>query len=65
MKLNLYRKWSIRETIQNLKSSMMRHAKNAALKSTILNFTTETEVMDEAGYIRIYDAGQMKWVKNM
>lgn len=26
---------------------------------------TETEAMDEAGYIRIYDAGQMKWVKNM
>ena len=24
---------------------------------------TETEAMDEAGYVRIYDAGQTKWVK--
>lgn len=26
---------------------------------------TEFEAMDEAGYIRIYDAGQTKWVKHM
>lgn len=24
---------------------------------------TETEAMDEAGYVRIYDAGQTKWIK--
>ena len=29
------------------------------------NTWTEREVMDEIGYYRIYDAGQLKWVMNM